>query len=153
MRKRRHHQFANVRPSRSQNMARIRSTGTEAEIHFQQALHSLGVRYRLQMPGITGRPDLSNKRGGWVIFVDGCFWHGCPQHYHEPKTRRAYWVNKIKRNRARRRIVKRALIQQGWVVLEVWEHEIRRDAMRAARAVASETALCRDGRRKRRLTA
>jgi DNA mismatch endonuclease (patch repair protein) len=61
------------------------------------------------------------------MFVDGCFWHGCPTHYRAPITNVKFWRSKIERNMARDRAVGEALLQQGWTVIRIWEHSVRDD--------------------------
>lgn len=70
--------------------------------------------------------DLDRKGTPIVIFIDGCFWHGCPRHVTWPKTRAAFWRDKIAGNRARDRRVNRRLRALGWRVLRIWEHELTR---------------------------
>ena len=70
------------------------------------------------------RPDFAFRKYRTVIFVDGCFWHGCPKHATKPKNNRAFWRKKLAANKARDRLVNRALRRTGWRVLRVWEHEL-----------------------------
>ena len=91
------------------------------------------------------RPDFVFRKQRLVLFVDGCFWHGCPAHYTRPKARRAFWDAKIAANRARDRRVDRALRASGWRVLHVWEHalkarELGRTLVRLRRAVGRPAA-------------
>lgn len=74
------------------------------------------------------RPDFVFRSLRVAVFVDGCFWHGCPKHATWPKNRAAFWRNKIQGNQARDRRVNRALRKRGWTVLRIWEHELRRKA-------------------------
>lgn len=117
-------------------MAAIRSTDTRPEQRLRSALHALGVRYRLgqvvQAGGRRVRPDIVFKSRGVALFVDGCFWHGCPEHCRMPGSNTDYWNPKIERNRARDLATDEALRDAGWVVMRVWEHE---DPVRAATAV------------------
>ena len=77
------------------------------------------------------RPDFVFRSKRLAVFVDGCFWHGCPRHFIKPKGNAAFWRKKIAANRARDRLVTRTLRAQGWHVLRVWEHELlRRDERR-----------------------
>jgi DNA mismatch endonuclease (patch repair protein) len=75
---------------------------------------------------LRGSPDFTFPSQKLAVFVDGCFWHGCPKHGHYPKGNAAFWRNKITRNKARDRRVTRALRAQGWRVLRIWEHELTR---------------------------
>jgi DNA mismatch endonuclease (patch repair protein) len=75
---------------------------------------------------LPGKPDFVFPKLKKAVFVDGCFWHGCPMHATWPKTRAAFWRKKIQRNQARDRQVGRLLRARGWTVLRVWEHALRR---------------------------
>ena len=83
-----------------------------------------GLYLRAHPQGIEGHPDFGNKARRIALFIDGCFWHGCPQHYREPKSNREYWLPKIERNRARDIEVTRLLGKQGWRVVRIWEHQL-----------------------------
>ena len=72
------------------------------------------------------RPDFIFHKSRTAIFVDGCFWHGCPKHAIKPKNNRAFWHRKLAANKARDRLVTRALRRAGWRVLRIWEHELAR---------------------------
>lgn len=122
--------------ARSILMARVRRSGTAPEILLRSALHEAGYRYRLNGGNrLPGRPDIVLRRFQLAIFVDGCFWHGCPQHGTVPKTNTPFWTAKIMRNRQRDRQAARLLRRLGWSVLRVWEHEINEDLDRAVRRV------------------
>src|SRR5687768_13670459 len=92
-------------PNRSRIMSRIRGKDTGPEIQLRKAVWKLGGRFRVHSKTIAGRPDMSNASARVAIFVDGCFWHGCPRHFRAPKTRREFWEEKIRRNKVRRSIV------------------------------------------------
>ncbi len=81
--------------------------------------------HRLPVTGITVKPDFVFRKARLVVFVDGCFWHGCPRHYTRPKSRRAFWDAKIAANKARDRRIDRALRGAGWRVLHIWEHALK----------------------------
>jgi DNA mismatch endonuclease (patch repair protein) len=86
----------------------------------------MGLRYwvdRRPVPGIPCRADLVFPGARLAVFVDGCFWHGCPEHYKPPSTNAGYWSAKVTRNVDRDRRVDVALREAGWRVLRVWEHE------------------------------
>ncbi len=131
---------------RSRTMAAVRSTNTTPERSVRAALHRLGVRYRLGQVVETGgrpiRPDLVFKGARVVVFVDGCFWHGCPDHCRRPGSNVEYWNAKIDRNRARDARTETALRDAGWTVVRVWEHEP------AADAAVALAALLKDRRRR-----
>lgn len=116
----------------SLRMARVRQKGTRCEVELRRALHARGLRYRLQVPLLT-KPrrvaDIVFGRRKLVIFVDGCFWHGCPEHGTSPKSNADFWRDKIETNKRRDLDTNRRLTEAGWRVLRVWEHE---DAQEAA---------------------
>lgn len=111
--------------TRSEQMARIRSKHTKPERVLRSALWAAGLRYRLHVSELPGRPDIVFKGSRVVVWVDGCFWHGCPEHYVYPRTRREYWSRKLARNVERDRQQTYALENAGWRVVRVWEHDIR----------------------------
>ena len=109
--------------TRSQIMSRVRSKDTKPELAVRRILWRGGLRYRIHDRTLPGTPDISNKRLRLAIFVDGCFWHGCPKCYREPETNRDFWRSKVKGNRRRREVVRDGLERQGFRVVEIWEHE------------------------------
>lgn len=99
---------------------------TRPERALRSALHRRGARFRVDTAPeseIHCRPDVVFHRARLVVFVDGCFWHGCPEHGTQPATNSAYWSAKISRNTARDRMNDSALETRGWTVMRVWEHE------------------------------
>lgn len=124
-----------VSPERSRQMGRIKGRDTRPELALRQEVWRQGARFRVHVRGLPGRPDLANKRAKVAVFVDGCFWHGCPFHFVMPKTRRKFWVEKIRRNRLKRDAVK-AVYGPDWTVVEVFECELRDDLPSEARAIA-----------------
>lgn len=113
-----------------------RDTTTELALRF--AVHAHGLRYRVdwRLPGLRRRADLAFPRQKVAVFVDGCFWHGCPRHMTWPKNNAEWWRAKIEGNRARDLDTNRLLRRAGWTVVRVWEHEsVPSAALRVARAV------------------
>lgn len=104
-------------------MSRQRRRDTGPELALRRALHALGLRYRVQLTGLPGRPDVALTRARVAVFVDGCFWHCCPQHGVAPKANAEWWRQKLARNVERDREVDQRLQQLGWEVVRVWEHE------------------------------
>lgn len=104
-------------------MSRMRRRDTAPEVALRRELHRLGLRFRLQDAALPGRPDVVLTRARIAVFVDGCFWHGCPQHGVTPKANRAFWAEKIAGNQARDRDRDARLTRLGWTALHVWEHE------------------------------
>lgn len=110
--------------TRSEQMSRIRGKNTKPEILLRTALWGRGLRYRVQATTSVGRPDVVFPTAKVAIFVDGCQWHGCPDHYVFPRTRREFWCLKLAGNVARDRRQTLELEALGWKVLRVWEHMI-----------------------------
>lgn len=103
-----------------------RSRDTKPEIRLRSELHKRGLRYRVSarpLPNIRRTADIVFFRQRVAVFVDGCYWHGCPDHYRLPTTNREYWEEKIARNRARDAEIDAALRQAGWTIIRAWEHE------------------------------
>lgn len=119
--------------SRSENMARIRRQDTTPETRLIEALLPLGFELSPYGKTPVGRPDVVFPAERVAVFLDGCFWHGCPQHYSRPRTRPEFWQAKLAENVARDRAQTLALEAAGWRVLRVWEHEV---AERCAAVVA-----------------
>ena len=116
-----------TKAKRSEVMARIRGRGnrsTEGRLAALFRAHGF-TGWRRQRP-LPGRPDFVFPAERLAVFVDGCFWHGCPRHGTMPKENRRFWRAKIKRNRERDREVRAELRRLGWKVLRVWEHELTR---------------------------
>ena len=85
------------------------------------------IDYARDQGRLPGRPDILFVGARVAVFVDGCFWHGCPEHGTQPKTRTEFWAAKIARNRERDEEVNAALVAMGWRVVRIWEHQLRRD--------------------------
>jgi|GEM_PF-1039311 len=105
-----------------------RRSGTAPELALRRALFALGLRYRVgtaPVPGLRRKADIVFGRAKVAVFVDGCFWHGCPQHgERRHEVNGWYWLDKIERNRRRDRDTDNLLAAAGWQVLRVWEHEL-----------------------------
>lgn len=110
--------------SRSENMARIRRASTRPEVLLRHAAWAAGLRYRVDAPTPAGRADLILSGGKIAVFLDGCFWHGCPDHYVRPRTRATFWASKLRENVLRDRRQTIELEKLGWRVCRVWEHDI-----------------------------
>ena len=100
---------------------------TKPELQLRSDLHRRGLRFRkdllLRTGGMKVHPDVVFTRARVAVFVDGCFWHGCPEHQVVPARNRDYWVPKLLRNVERDRQADEALSSDGWAVVRVWEHE------------------------------
>jgi len=120
--------FRTPTESRSSNMSAIRSFGnktTEARLRAALAQHGIGG-WALHSKTVLGFPDFYFCREKLAVFVDGCFWHGCPKCGHIPKTNVGYWRKKILRNKRRDVLIRRALRAGGFSVLRIWECELKR---------------------------
>lgn len=107
-------------------MSRIRGRDTGPELRLRRALWARGLRYRVSYK-LPGRPDIAFVGSRVAVFVDGCFWHGCPEHGVRPKTNTAFWDNKLEENRVRDVRVAEELENQKWKVIRFWEHQIMDD--------------------------
>ena len=124
-----------TKAKRSEVMSRIRGRGNKAT---ELALATLFRRnkitgwrrqteVRIQQSGgriFRVRVDFVFRQARLALFVDGCFWHGCPRHATQPATHRAFWQKKFARNKIRDSLVNRTLRQRGWTILRVWQHEL-----------------------------
>jgi DNA mismatch endonuclease (patch repair protein) len=108
-------------------MSRIRGSGNK---DTEQALAKLfrrhGIKGWRRNQQVFGKPDFIFRKLKLAIFVDGCFWHGCPKHATNPKSNRAYWRHKLSGNKSRDHLVTRTLRLAGWHVLRIWHHELKR---------------------------
>jgi DNA mismatch endonuclease (patch repair protein) len=116
-------------------MRAIRRTDTRPEVALRSALHRRGLRfrkdYRLQVAGVYVRPDLVFTRPRVAVFVDGCFWHACPEHGRAPRVNESYWAPKLRRTVERDARATTLLREAGWRVVRIWEHEELHDAVSA----------------------
>jgi len=111
---------------------------TGPELALRRSLHRLGLRYRVAerppvLSGNIGRADVLFPAARTAVYLDGCWWHACPEHFRPARTNTAYWAPKIERNRARDSEIDASLAAAGWLSIRVWEHE---DPTAAARRVA-----------------
>jgi len=111
--------------TRSRIMSSIRSKNTKPEITIRRLLWSRGIHYRIHDKSIFGNPDISSKKNKVAVFIDGCFWHGCKSCYQKPKTNTVFWNKKMTANRKRRSDVISRLKNDGWNILEIWEHDVK----------------------------
>lgn len=123
-----------TKEQRSRCMSAIRGKDTKPEILLRKTLWHKGYRYRLKNR-LPGRPDIIFPTERVAVFVDGCFWHGCPEHYQKPDTNARFWREKIRKNTQRDKEVNALLNSKGWKVLRFWEHEVRNNPEACARRV------------------
>lgn len=116
----------------SRQMSGMPSRDTRAEVTLRRELHSRGMRYRTHLRTLPGRPDVAFTRARIAVFVDGCFWHRCPDHGTAPKNNGEWWADKLDANVARDRRNDDDLRRLDWITVHVWEHE---DPAEAAEAI------------------
>jgi DNA mismatch endonuclease, patch repair protein len=103
-----------------------RGRDTRPELAVRRLLHARGLRYRVNFrpeKDLRRTADLVFTRAKVAVFIDGCYWHGCPDHYIPPATNPGYWSNKVSTNRNRDAHTNQTLRERGWTVLRFWEHE------------------------------
>lgn len=116
---------------RSYNMSKIRGKDTKPEILLRKRLFQLGFRYRINDKKLPGKPDIVMRKYRTIIFVNGCFWHGhegC-RYFVVPKTRTAFWMEKILGNIQRDATNEEKLVELGWKVITVWECELKKSIL------------------------
>lgn len=132
-----------------------RGRDTRPELALRRAVHALGLRYRVSarpIPAVRRTADLVFPRAKVAVFLDGCFWHGCPEHHTVAVTNAAFWAEKVETNRRRDRDTDRRLDEAGWVSVRVWEHrdpQQAADEVRAVVAARRATAVRTAGRTSR----
>jgi DNA mismatch endonuclease (patch repair protein) len=98
-------------------------SSTGPEVALRRELHRRGLRFRVNLSALPGKPDVAFTRARLAVFVDGCFWHRCPDHGVLPRNNRDWWLAKLERTVERDHEKDRALIKMAWTPLHVWEHE------------------------------
>ncbi|WHX41180.1 very short patch repair endonuclease [Mesobacillus sp. AQ2] len=111
---------------RSKNMRAIKSVSM-MENTITKELWREGVRFRRNVKDLKGKPDIAIKKYKIVIFIDSCFWHACPLHGNMPKTNTDFWKKKLERNTNRDKEITDYYIKNGWSVMRIWEHEVKKD--------------------------
>lgn len=133
-------------PQMRRRMQDQRARDTAPELAVRRLVHAAGLRYRVDrapLPGLRRRADMVFGPARLAVFIDGCFWHGCPEHGNRPRTNQQWWAAKLDRNRQRDRDTDERLQAAGWQVLRVWEHE---DPRRAAALIHDAVRRCRSAR-------
>ncbi|MFP3558204.1 DNA mismatch endonuclease Vsr [Paraburkholderia sp. SIMBA_049] len=128
---------------RKRCMSSVKNKNTDIEVAFRKALWSAGLRFRLHVK-LPGKPDIAFVRDKVAIFVDGCYWHGCPEHGQVPQTNEQFWRDKISKNIARDNDVTSILTAAGWYVLRFWQHEIKRDPVTCVQRVQASLQQLRE---------
>jgi DNA mismatch endonuclease (patch repair protein) len=113
--------------NRVKTMRAVKSKGTRLEKHIFAMLAGMGLKgWRKNADDVVGKPDIVFRELQVAIFIDGCFWHGCPHCRRPmPQANREYWERKIARNVHRDAVNRNTLVKGGWIVISIWEHEIR----------------------------
>lgn len=110
--------------TRSRIMSSIKGSNTKMELAVKPVLEALGFEY--QPKDVFGSPDFAHKEQMVAIFLDGCFWHGCPEHYRQPETNVSDWCKKIDANKKRDLGAVKLLEGSGWRVIRIWEHDLKK---------------------------
>ncbi|WP_284235055.1 very short patch repair endonuclease [Mycobacterium antarcticum] len=132
-------------PEARARMQSNKSRDTKPELALRSAVHALGLRYRVSakpLRELRRTADLVFPRAKVAVFLDGCFWHGCPEHHTVASANATFWAEKVEANRARDRDTDGRLAAAGWVSVRIWEHE---DPVVAARQVEEVVRARRDG--------
>ncbi|MGA5897909.1 very short patch repair endonuclease [Streptomyces venetus] len=133
-------------------MSRQASKDTAVELAVRRLLHAAGLRYRVEYP-VPGLPrrriDVAFPRAKVAVLIDGCFWHGCPQHATHPKANAEWWRTKLARNMARDEETNEHLLAAGWTVLRFWEHMPAEEVAATVRAAVGQEKQDRDQRKQR----
>lgn len=129
-------------PAVSERMSAARRRDTKAELLVRREAHRRGLRYRVDAP-LPGMPrrraDMLFTRAKVAVFIDGCFWHACPEHRTSPKANGSWWAAKLAKNVERDRDTDRHLESIGWTVLRFWEHELAEPVVDRIEAVVRRT--------------
>lgn len=125
-------------PATRRSMQANRRRDIHPELAIRRLIHARGLRHRVDtrpVPAVRYTADMIFTRPRVAVFIDGCWWHGCADHYRPPASNAAYWAGKVTRNRKRNQLVAKALTAAGWTVLRLWEHETPESAARRIEAV------------------
>jgi DNA mismatch endonuclease (patch repair protein) len=120
--------------TRSWIMSRVKGKDTAPEIAVRSALWAKGYRYRVHYPR-PWKPDIAFSGKKVAVFIDGCFWHGCPKHYTCPESHKKFWREKVRRNMERDKRYTREMRARGWKVIRLWEHDVNKDLRRCIRKI------------------
>lgn len=123
---------------RSEIMSKIRSKHTKVEVSLRKKVWNSRMRYRLHCKKLPGKPDFVFPSKKIAVFVDGCFWHGCPKCYRKPKNNKKYWEWKLKYNKDRDKKHNKELRKMGWRALHFWEHEIKKSPDKCVEKIKRE---------------
>ncbi len=137
--------FSDVTPANARRMKAVRGKGNKStEARFRGLLIQAGLRgWRVLPKGLPGNPDFHFPEVSLAVFLDGCFWHGCPRCGHVPNVRRAFWAAKIARNQERDREKERKLAEAGIRVIRFWEHELAESPRECLRRLRKASRVAR----------
>jgi len=122
--------------TRSEIMRKIKAKDTKLEKLVRSEMWRRGYRYQKNVRGLVGKPDMVFPGMKTAVFIDSCFWHGCPKHLRVPKSNVDYWSNKIKKNKQRDEAINREYKNSGWQVVRIWEHDIKTSLEETMRKLA-----------------
>lgn len=129
---------------RSRIMRAVKGKDTSIEKKVRSALWLRGLRFRKNDKRLPGRPDVVFSRAKLAVFLDSCFWHGCPLHLRRPKSNKDYWQKKVAKNMLRDSQVTSACRDLGWTVLRVWEHELKENFDFCIKLIESKARMSED---------
>lgn len=130
---------------RSEVMSRIPGRGNrQTELALATLLRKSGVTGWRRNQRLFGKPDFVFRKSRIAVFVDGCFWHGCPRHLKMPSNNRAFWKRKLTGNRRRDRLVNRVLRRRGWCVIRVWGHDLTKNPQRCIERIKAQVEANND---------
>ena len=121
-----------TKSQRRKNMQNIRSAGTLPETLIMRALRRKKIYFAKNVKSIIGKPDIVFRRKKTVVFIDSDFWHVHPKRFIMPQSNKRYWKEKIRRNKERDGAVNEKLKKEGWKVVRIWEHDIKRNTNKCA---------------------
>jgi DNA mismatch endonuclease, patch repair protein len=131
-----------TKAKRSEVMSRIRGRGNkDTEVALAVLLRRHGITGWRRHPAMFGKPDFVFRRERVALFVDGCFWHGCPKHSNAPVNNSIFWKTKLTKNVLRDKHVNRQLRRAGWSVVRIWEHELTKNSPACIRRLRRALAL------------
>jgi len=131
-----------TKAKRSEVMSRIRGHGNkDTELALMKLFRQHGVTGWRRNQKVFGKPDFIFRKPKVAVFVDGCFWHGCPQHCNTPASNRPFWKRKFAANKSRDRRVNLALLKAGWRVVRIWEHDLAKRGGACVRKIQSNLSL------------
>jgi DNA mismatch endonuclease (patch repair protein) len=121
---------------RSKIMGSIKGRDNLLELKFEKILKDAGLKFKRNAEELPGKPDVVFKNKKIIIFVDGCFWHGCKKHFSLPKSNQWFWKNKIEGNINRDKSINKFYKNMGWRILRIWQHDMTRKSNKIAKILS-----------------